>query len=246
LRYDKFIILPTIECSVVICRPAFLLAVIALPAAAHDLWLEKEASGYALYQGHRHSTHAGAEIVPYDPVAVTSATCLDAAGGTRTLTAGKSHPVKLAADCAALLVAFSSGYWTKTAWETKNAPKSGIGGVIKSWLSEDAVKRIDRWTPAVAQPLGGGLEITPMTDPFKVAIDDKLVVLVTDDKKPKSGVPVAYQGDTRGVTGDDGRIAIRIRHGGMQLISASVETPLSDGKADSVIRATALQFELSR
>jgi nickel transport protein len=229
-----------------IYRTAFLLAVIALPAAAHDLWLEKEAPGYALYQGHRHSAHAGAEIVPYDPVAVRSATCLDPAGGTKALVAGKSHPVKLAADCSAVLVSFSTGYWTKTAWETKNTPKTGIAGVIKSWLSEDAIKRIDRWSPAVAQPLGPGLEITPTTDPFKVAIDEKLVVLVTENKKPKSGVPVAYQGDTRGVTGDDGRIAIRIRHGGMQLISASVEAPLSGSQADAVIRATALQFDLPK
>jgi nickel transport protein len=227
-------------------RSAFLLAFLALPAIAHDLWLEKESAGYALYQGHRHSAHAGAEVVPYDPVAVKSATCLDASGGTKLLVVGKSHPVELTGDCVALLVSFSTGYWTKTAWETKNAPKAGIAGVIKSWLSEDAVKRIDRWTPAVAQPLSTGLEITPMTDPFKVAIDDKLTVLVTENKKPKSGVPVAYQGDTRGATGDDGKIAIRVRHGGMQLISASVEMPLADGKADTVIRATALQFELPK
>ncbi len=227
-------------------RSAFLLSVLTLPAAAHDLWLEKEAPGYVLYQGHRHSSHAGAEIVPYEPSAVKSATCLDAGGGTKPLVFGKSHPVKLTGDCAALLVSFSTGYWTKTAWETKNAPKAGTAGVIKSWLSEDAVKRIDRWTPGGAQPIGKGLEITPTTDPFKVALDDKLIVLVTENKKPKSGVPVAYQGDTRGASGDDGRISIRIRHGGTQLISASVETPLSDGKADSVIRATALQFELPK
>ena len=227
-------------------RSSFLLAVLALPAVAHDLWLEKEAAGYTLYQGHRHSAHAGAEVLPYDPLAVKSATCLDAGGGTRPLVSGTSYPVRLTGDCAALLLAFSTGYWTKTAWETKNLPKAGSAGVVKSWLSEDAVKRIDRWTPAVAQPLGAGLEITPATDPFRLVIDDKLTVLVTDNKKPKSGVPVAYQGDTRGATGEDGRIAIRIRRGGMQLISASVETPLADGKADTVIRATALQFELPK
>jgi nickel transport protein len=94
--------------------------------------------------------------------------------------------------------------------------------------------------------MGTGLEITPTVDPFKVAIDDKLTVLVTENRKPKSGVPVAYQGETRGATGEDGRIAIRIRTGGMQLVSASIEVPLSDGKADTVIRATALQFELPK
>lgn len=227
-------------------RATLLLFVLALPAAAHDLWLDRDSAGYVLYQGHRHSAHAGAEVVPYEANAVKSATCLDAGGGTTFLIPGKSHPVKLAGDCTALLVAFSTGYWTKTTWETRNAPKTGVAGVMKSWLSEDAVKRIDRWTPTVAQPLSAGLEITPVSDPFKLAIDDKLTVLVTENRKPKSGVPVAYQGDTRGTTGDDGRIAIRIRQGGMQLVSASIEAPLADDKADTAIRAAALQFEISK
>jgi nickel transport protein len=158
----------------------------------------------------------------------------------------KTHPVKLTGDCVAVLVSFSTGYWTKTAWETKNAPKTGISGVMGSWLSEDSVKRIDRWTPASTQSIGNGLEITPVSDPFKVAVGDKLVVLVTENKKPQAGVPVAYQGDVRGATANDGKIAIRIRHGGVQLISASIEVPLNDGKADAVIRATALQFELPK
>ncbi|MCC7313000.1 MAG: hypothetical protein IT510_17325, partial [Sulfuritalea sp.] len=38
----------------------------ALPAAAHDLWLEKEGSGHVLLQGHRTGAHAGAERVPYE------------------------------------------------------------------------------------------------------------------------------------------------------------------------------------
>lgn len=225
-------------------RLSLLVAALAMPALAHDLWLEKDPAGYTLYQGHRHSAHAGAEIVPYESKAVRSAVCVDAAGSAKPLTPGKTHPVRLAGDCAALLVSFSTGYWTKTAWETKNVPKAGVAGVLKSWLSEDSVKRIERWTATTAQPVGAGLEITPAADPFRLKVDDKLTVLVTDNRQPKAGVPVAYGGDTRGVTGADGRIAIRLRHGGMQLISASVETPLNDGKADTTIRAAALQFEL--
>ena len=225
---------------------SLLLLTLPLTAVAHDLWLDKESGGYTLFQGHQHSAHAGAELVAYEPTAVKSVTCLEQGGATKAVAAGKAHPVKFNGDCAAVLVALSTGYWTKTAWETRNAPKAGISGVVKSWLSEDFVKRIDRWIPASGQPIGMGLEITPVSDPFKIAVTDKLIVLVSEDRKPKAGVPVAYQGDTRGVTGDDGKIAIRLRHGGLQLISASVELPLNDGKADTVIRATALQFELPK
>jgi nickel transport protein len=222
------------------------LMLLALPAAAHDLWLEKDGSRYALYQGHRHSSHAGAEVVAYEPGSVKGAICLDAGGGTKALPVGKAYPVRFSGECAALLVSFSTGYWTKTAWETKNLPKAGITGVIKSWRSEDGVKRIDTWNAASAQPLGAGLEITPTTDPTRIAIGDKLTLRVTEGKKPKAGVAVAYQGDTRGTTGEDGRIAIRIRQGGLQLISASTEESLSDGKADTVIRASTLQFEVAK
>lgn len=216
----------------------------ALPALAHDLWLEKDGNGYLLYQGHRHSAHAGAELVQYDPAFAKNAVCVDDAGTVRTPAPAPSFPVRIAASCAALYVGFSSGYWSKTAWETRNVPKNQASGVIESWLSAESVKRIDRWTPATAQPLTDGLELTPLTDPSRLKPGDKLTVLVTENRRPKAGVPVAYGGDTRGASGDDGRVAIRIRHGGMQLIEASLETRLTDGKADTLIRATTLQFEL--
>lgn len=223
---------------------ACLLCALVPPAHAHDLWLERDAGGYTLYQGHKYSSHAGTETMPYDAAFVKSASCLDAAGAVQALKTGQPSPWKAKAECAALLVFASSGYWTKTPWETRSAAKTGFGDALKSWLSEEAVKRIDAWMPGAAQPLGDGLEITPLANPFTLKPGDKLTVLVTDHKRPRAGVPVAYGGETRGTSGEDGRIGIRIRHGGAQLLSASLETPLDDGKADSLIRAAFLLFEL--
>lgn len=224
---------------------ALLLATaVALPACAHDLWLDKDDGGYTLLQGHRHSAHSGAEILPYAAAFVKSARCLDVSGASKSLAVGKATPWKAQTDCAALLVAASSGYWSKTPWETKNLPRTEVSSTLRSWLSEEAVKRIDAWTPGTAQALGEGLEITPLANPLALKPGDKLTVLVTENKHPRAGVPVAYGGDTRGASGEDGKVAIRIRHGGMQLISASIETPLSDGKADVLIRTATLQFEL--
>ena len=218
----------------------------ATQAFAHDLWLDREKGDYLLHQGHRHSTHAGAESVPYDPNIVKGAQCVDTAGALRQSLPGKTYPARISGNCAILLVSLSSGYWSKTAWETKNVPKTQAPGAIKSWLSEESVKRIDRWIPGAAQPVGDGLEITPFSDPLALKPDDKLTVLITEGRKPKAGVPVAYDGETRGATGADGKVSIRVRHGGMQLISASTEVPLNDGKADTLVRATALQFELPK
>ncbi|BAN34602.1 hypothetical protein SCD_n00760 [Sulfuricella denitrificans skB26] len=223
---------------------AVALLLCTLPALAHDLWLERDSNGYLLYQGHRHSAHAGAEFVNYDPAFAKSAVCVDDSGAARSPALVKSFPVRIAANCTALFVSFSSGYWSKTAWETRNVPKNQASGVVESWLSEESVKRIDRWTPAVAQPLSNGLELTPLSDPARLKPGDKLTVLVTERKQPRAGVPVAYGGDTRVTSGEDGKVAIRLRQGGMQLIEASLETQLADGKADTLIQATTLQFEL--
>lgn len=226
--------------------PALLLFALSPLAQAHDLWFEQDGAAYILLQGHRHSAHAGAETIAYDPAHVREALCLGDDGKLRPLAIGKTAPVKLAASCHAVWANFVSGYWTKTAWETRNQPKTGISGVLKSWYSEESVKRIDRWQPSLTRPLGNGLEISPQSDPLALKPGDKLTVLVSEGGKPLAGIPVAYAGDTRGATGEDGRIAIRLRQGGVQLIAASLETPLADGKADTSMRSAALQFEIAK
>lgn len=222
----------------------FLLA--TTPGHAHDLWLEKSGKQFTLYQGHRHSTHAGTETMAYGRQFVAAATCFDVRGGQRPLAAAGSAPWTASGECAALQLEMSSGYWSKTPWETRNVPKSEVEGAIRSWLSKESLKRIEQWAAPFSQPLGAGLEIVPTSDPFALKPDDKLVVRVLRDGKPVVGAPVAYHGDTRGETDPDGRIAIRLRHGGVQLISTSVELPLRDGKADVESIAATLQFELPK
>lgn len=227
-------------------RPvALLLFAAALPAAAHDLWLERDGGDFVLRHGHRHAAaHAGPEAVAYAPSAVRAARCVEDAGGSRALPQPSAAPARLAGGCAALLVAFSTGEWTKTPWRTENRPKGAVADALDSWRAEESLKRIERWLPATARPLGAALELTPLADPFAARVGDKLSVLVTAAGRPLAGVPVAYDGNTRGVSDADGRIAIRVRHGGLQALAASIELPLADGRADRLLRSAGLQFEL--
>lgn len=220
------------------------------PALAHDLWLEQDGKQdgkhWTLFQGHRHSAHAGAEIVAYGGNFVTAAQCRDAHGGMRPLAVSGTSPWTASGDCAALLLDVSSGYWSKTPWETKNVPKTQAPDAIKSWLSRERLQRLERWSPGFAQPLGTGLELLPQGDPFALKPGDKLVVRIFLAGKPLAGVPVAYHGATRGTTDPAGRIAIRLRHAGLQLISAGIDLPLKDGKADLETLTATLQFELHK
>lgn len=223
---------------------ALTLAPLGVPA--HELWLDRQGEVYVLHQGHRSAAHAGPELVPYPPDFVRGGLCFDEGGTSRPLTGQSPHPVRFAGRCAALLVWASSGHWTKTPWETRNAPKTGIPGVLKSWRSEDSVKRLDAWSPALARPLGSGLEITAQEDPFKLVPGDKLRLLVTYQGQARARVPVAYDGATRGATDETGMVVLRLRHDGLQFLSASIELPLADGQADSVIVATMFNFDLPR
>jgi len=221
-----------------------LLFFIALPAHAHDYWFERDAKGYVLFQGHVHSAHAGEARVPYDPAIVKGVQCLRPEGQVVAPAPVRAYPVRIDERCAAVLARTNSGYWSQTLSETVNRPKSEVPGALRGWLAQETVKLVDAWNAAAARPISEGLELTPLDDPFGLKPGDKLRVLATWRGKPRRGVAVAYDGDTRGATGSDGLVNIRLRHGGVQILSASFEENVREPNADKVVHGAILQFAL--
>lgn len=222
------------------------LCVLASSAAAHDYWIERTADGYAMFQGHVHSSHKGEDRVPYDPNIVKRVACVQARGEVSEREPVRAYPVRVSGSCSALLVEMWPGYWSQTLTETINKPKSEVPGAVRGWRAEEAVKRVDEWTPRLMRPLSDGLELSLLEDPFRLKPGDKLRLLVTWRGQPRRGVAVAYDGNARGVTGADGEANIRIRHRGVQVLSASFEEASQDPQADKVLRGTILQLELSK
>jgi nickel transport protein len=218
---------------------------LAVAAQAHDLWLEQEQGHLSLCYGHSRSEHKGAEFIDYPAEWVREALCVDEMGKPLAVEAGKGSPFRMKGECAATYVLTSSGYWTKTPYGTKNVPKSEAQMVIKSWLSYENVKRIDRWGAALAGPLTEDLEIIPLENPLVLEPGNKLRLLVTYQREPAESVVVTYDGKPRGQTGADGRINIRVRHWGFQLIQASVSRPDPSGKADEIIHTANLNLDLA-
>ena len=214
------------------------------PAWGHDLWLERSPDGVVLYYGHKHSSHEGAELVEYSPQWVQETVCVDRQGIRVPVVATETYPVRIDAACAAAYVRLSSGYWTKTPYGTRNVPKAEVEMAIKSWLSIESVKRIDEWSESLARPVTRGLELTPLFDPTKLRPGDKLRLLVTLGGRPVSGAIVAYDDNPRGQSGEDGRINVRIRHGGFQRVEAMLKGPDPSGKGDEIVRTSSLNFEL--
>lgn len=216
-----------------------------VPARAHDLWLKREGSEYVLRSGHLEADHAGDNVVAYSPDILREAICVSPDGqGQPIRTVSRTQPIRLTADCAAVYVLTSTGYWTKTPYGTTNVPKTQSRQPIKSWLSIEAVKRIDAWSPAMATPATRHFEVTPLADPLGIHTDHKLDVLITLDGKPVRGAAVAYGEETRAETDRDGKARIKIRHGGLQLIRASIALPSGSSEADETVHACTLVFEL--
>jgi hypothetical protein len=213
------------------------------PALAHDYWLEPQGNDYLLYRGHRHSGHQGQDLVPYDPAILTRALCAGPDGAVRELAPSRTHPARIPGPCAAVVAEVDAGTWTHAHKGARQGPGTEPGSAKRTWRALESVKRLNAWGPGLGRPISRDLEITSPRDPLGLARGDKLRLLVTLEGRPKAGVSVAYDGDTRGITGANGLINLKVRHGGTQVITASIQEPDPSGGPD-LLRSATLLLEL--
>ena len=216
------------------------------PVLAHDYWFEIEGQEYVLYRGHHFGEHEGESIVPYDPAIIQHVTCVSPDGVPQSIHPPTQYPARIPGPCARLTVEVDSGYWSVNGIKTFNHSKEEVPDALKSWRAIESTTLLNSWNKLDRPPsLPQGLEIFLEKNPFLVEEGEKLRLVVLQAGKPRQGVTVAYDGNSRGTTGPDGRINIRVRHGGLQVITGSIKEPAPDTrKADSLLRSTTLLFEL--
>ncbi len=222
----------------------FLPLILSSLSMSHDLWVEREGSQYALYYGHLHPVQGEEKFIKYKPEDVLKFECVSSGGKPLQYKFEKSYPARLKGSCGAVLAVFSSGYWTKSVEGLKNLPKDRVQGAIEGWLSYESVKRIDGWSQELKKPLTDDLEIVPLENPLEAKVGDKLTFAVYYRGKPLKDAVVAYDEKPVGSTDDDGRINIRIKRKGLQLISTSVKEKADGVKADYVVKTANLSFEV--
>jgi len=218
-----------------------------LMALGHDYWFETAGEGdYLLYRGHRFSQHEGDKVVPYDPNIITRAYCLRSGSEPpQDVVFTRTYPTLFTGPCQAIVVNADTGFWSQTITGTKNQSKDNLSGVLRSWHALETIKRVELWNKQLLEPLSSELELVFTENPFALVTGDKLRLKATKMGQPVQGVTVAYNGKPRGITDKNGRINLRIRQTGLQVISASYERPLINNiKADKQIDSTLLIFEL--
>jgi nickel transport protein len=230
--------------GIVVIYSACMLAAAPGHIEAHDLWLERNEEGLILCYGHMGDGQDGVARIEYPPEHVLSVICLDSRGNSLEPDIDLSYPVRICCGCAVTCVLTSSGYWTKTPFGTKNLPKDEAKSPLRSWLSYESVKRIDVWNEKLMKPFAAGLELTPINNPLLLEKGDKVRLLITYNGDPAKDVPVAYGEKTRGQSDKDGRVNIRLKRGGMQLITASLKVPDDGIKADEIVHTATLIFEI--
>ena len=217
-----------------------------LPVNAHDYWFERKGQDYVLYRGHHFGDHEGELLVPYAPTSIQHTICVSSDGVPKKKPLPIRYPLRVSGPCARLTVEMDSGYWSETEIGTINQSKEQVPDALYSWRAIESTTLLNSWNKFEHPPsLPQGLEIFFEKDPFLVEEGEKLRLVVLQAGKPRQGVTVAYDGNPRGVTGQDGRINIRVRHSGLQVITGSLKEPDSDTrKADTLLRSTTLLFEL--
>ncbi|MBK6899234.1 MAG: DUF4198 domain-containing protein [bacterium] len=231
--------------SAAVAAVALSLVLAHLPAAAHDVYWTGDAATDTLVSGHLPGqTHGGEAPAPLDAKWVAWLATVDERGELRPLPVPDAAPVTVAADGVAVFALLDWGWWTKTAEGRVNSHPSQVAAPLQSWRSQATVKHLRRWHARLAAPLGRGLEITPLTDPLPSAEGDKLTFLVTLDGTPVADAAVAYGGETRGATGPDGRVNIRLREAGLQMLNATLRRPEPSVPDAQDVRSAVLTFVL--
>ena len=77
---------------------------------------------------------------------------------------------------------------------TKNKPKDQLFGVLRSWHSLEVMKLVREWDERLLASLSDQLELVFTSNPFSLAVGDKLRLVVMLDGKPAAGVSFAYDG----------------------------------------------------
>jgi nickel transport protein len=212
-------------------------------ARAHDLWLERSGGGFALRAG-----HLGGESEAIDPSSVKEVRCARAGEPVRALAprADERGTMRVEGRCDAASAFVDHGFFVLTPDGEKHLRKSEAPDAVRSWRSRQFAKWLDARAPAVAPPLGDALEILPVTDLARARVGEKITLRVLLDGRPAPGAIVSVGHERLAETSSAGEARVKVRHAGLESISATLRRRLGTPDADTEVLEASLSFEVPR
>lgn len=219
-------------------------------AWGHGAWIEKRFGDLAVVYGH------GAGDDAYDPRKVTEVSGYDKKGRAVPVKADRLndhvrlHPGKVTAG---VVGKFDNGYWSKDSdgrWHNK--PKSALDGAVAGGRYVKYMVALLKESAHNTAVKGLPLEIVPQQDPLQLSMGDELTVAVYSDGQPVEGASVVADyvtnvGQQGLVTDADGKVTLTIRNDGLNVISTSLDKPVTDDpEADELGLVTTLSFGLTQ
>lgn len=198
---------------------------------AHDAWITLENGRATFNYGHRTPGVGEAKTLDLDPTKLTKS-CRTASGESTGWDVG----------CDQLIARYESGIWSKTLDGTQKGDRSAYPDALYSWESVEIVRLIRHSLSPVTK--GFSLDLAEPLEDAKVG--ERLTFQTLLDGRALSGVPVSYFGSTRGITDADGKINIRLRHQGLQQITASYTVKSARPDIDKRIISYSLNFEVDQ
>ncbi|WP_170959053.1 DUF4198 domain-containing protein [Magnetospirillum sp. 15-1] len=165
----------------------------AVPALAHDLWLEPDAAGVRAVYGHagegggadRHRLFEVNVQAPGKP----AISLLDAVRpGSETMPPLVIPPA--AGGARVVAARYDGGFWVKTAMGSRNTNRLNVPDAQESRWSLKFAKLVLPGAQALGGAVGHRLEIVPLADPYRLKAGEPLKIRVDLDGKPLRGAAV--------------------------------------------------------
>jgi nickel transport protein len=211
---------------------------------AHELWLERSGGELVLQAG-----HPGEKTSRIDPASIRSIRCARAGEEVQTLAPplrADGGTVRVPARCDAASVSLDLGFFVLTPDGEKHARRSEAPDAVKSWRARQFAKWVDVASAAAATPLGDALEMVPVTELSRARVGEKVTVRVLLDGHPAPGAIVSLGHHALAETGSSGEARVKVRHAGLESISATVRRPLGTPDAETDLLEASLSFEVPR
>jgi cobalt/nickel transport system permease protein len=212
---------------------------------AHDFWIEKRGSEFAIVFGH------GSQRLEFEPSKVRTVKAFDLQGkeiGVTQEKKGTGILLKTEEPPSLFFVEIDDGYWSKTIYGWKNLPKRKASRVVESIRSFYYSKALLSWGEAAQKPMiDAKLDILLLENPFELKGGNVLPVRVLCQSKPISGLEIEAGDHQKIATTDkEGNARLKLSKGHQVLSVNYKQTIKNDPDADSLSLTSTLTFEVTK